>query len=107
MNMSQDVEQYIRSIVVSLRNHSLVASGASPKATAALNSIVKYCRLKQLQFTYSRVVALFAGQKFVTPSHVLSIASAVLRHRITLKQSTQASTLEVVNSVLESEIPPV
>jgi len=90
--LHKDIEHYIRNLVIALRTHSMVANGASPRATAALKAVV-------------RAVSLFSGQKFVTPSHVKTVAEIVLSHRITLKSKAVSS--EVIQNVLESVIPPV
>lgn len=55
-----------------------------------------------------RAVALFAEQKFVTPSHVTAIVGAILAHRITLRTqaASQMTASEVIWDVLNTVIPP-
>ncbi|EFA77489.1 hypothetical protein PPL_12091 [Heterostelium album PN500] len=69
--ITHDIEQYMRTIIVNLRNHPLVTFGPSPRATPTLTSA-------------SKIVGMLSGQKFVTPTHILMIAAQVLNHRIFL-----------------------
>ncbi|EGG24381.1 hypothetical protein DFA_06531 [Cavenderia fasciculata] len=69
--ITNDMEQYIRTIIVNLRNHPLVTYGPSPRATPTLTLASKAC-------------SLLSGQSFVTPTHVISVATLVLNHRIFL-----------------------
>lgn len=69
-----------------------------------------YCAVStdDAPLTCCRAVALFAGCKYVTPSHVTSIAASVLCHRITLKTEAQpADPLDVLKNVLDSVQPPL
>eukprot|EP01117_Protostelium_nocturnum_P014586 TRINITY_DN5560_c0_g1_i1.p1 TRINITY_DN5560_c0_g1~~TRINITY_DN5560_c0_g1_i1.p1 ORF type:complete len:543 (+),score=116.54 TRINITY_DN5560_c0_g1_i1:132-1760(+) len=94
--LCQDVEQYMRGIISSLRNDPEVESGASPKSNFGLKQA-------------SRAVALIFGQSFVTPSHVLSVAANVLTHRVRMKEEAIQSmkAADVVNLVLNTHIPPL
>jgi len=91
--LHKDVEQYMRNIVVSLRNYSLVIHGPSPRASIALKQAV-------------RVAALMSGVQYITPSHVVSIAPAVLSHRFKVKPNPN-SPVDVVLYVIEHEVPPI
>jgi len=69
--ISHDIDQYIRTIIVNLRNHPLITFGPSPRATP--NFILA-----------SKSWAILKGQPFVTPTHILNIAPQALNHRIFL-----------------------
>ncbi|KAF2074411.1 hypothetical protein CYY_004267 [Polysphondylium violaceum] len=69
--ISHDIDQYIRTIIVNLRNHPLITFGPSPRATPNL-------------LLASKSRAILKGQPFVTPTHILNIAPQSLNHRIFL-----------------------
>eukprot|EP01112_Ceratiomyxa_fruticulosa_P023199 TRINITY_DN8776_c0_g2_i2.p1 TRINITY_DN8776_c0_g2~~TRINITY_DN8776_c0_g2_i2.p1 ORF type:complete len:574 (-),score=115.12 TRINITY_DN8776_c0_g2_i2:1501-3222(-) len=69
--IGHEVQQYIRSIVIALRNHPWIIHGPTPLATSSLENAAK-------------VEALLNGQKFVTPTHVMSVCAEVLNHRVIL-----------------------
>ncbi|PRP88154.1 MoxR-like ATPase [Planoprotostelium fungivorum] len=95
--MGQDVEQYIRNVVYTLRNHPQVKCGITPSSNFGLKLA-------------ARAVALIFGQAFVTPSHALSVAANVLAHRITPVDSegnAEDICNLIVNSVLNGVIPPL
>ena len=69
----------------------LISYGASPRATLALQAA-------------SRASALMAGQAYVTPEHVKTVAHEVLRHRIIRSFEAEAEeegVEEVVDTVLD------
>eukprot|EP01132_Coremiostelium_polycephalum_P008016 gene8016-9861_t len=71
IHIEHDIDQYIRTIIVNLRNHPLITFGPSPRATP--------------NFTLaSKSMALLSGQRYVTPTHILTVATQVLNHRIFL-----------------------
>jgi MoxR-like ATPase len=71
VRVADDVRAYIADITRSTREETMVALGASPRATVAL-------------FRASRAAAVLDGRDFVTPDDVKGIAPAVLRHRVSL-----------------------
>ncbi|MFO7949639.1 MAG: AAA family ATPase [Candidatus Fermentibacteraceae bacterium] len=69
----------------------LISYGASPRATLALQAA-------------SRASALMAGQAYVTPEHVKTVAHEVLRHRIIRSFEAEAEEVgveEIVDTVLD------
>jgi MoxR-like ATPase len=92
----QDIEYYIKNIVISLRNHSMISNNLSPRAVIALKQA-------------SKVIAFLSGQTFVTPSHIFKIAFYIINHRIVLKKSSSnnINIRDIINSILETEIPPL
>jgi len=69
----------------------LVSYGASPRATLALQAA-------------SRASALMAGQAYVTPENVKTVAHEVLRHRIIRSFEAEAEEVgveEIINTVLD------
>jgi len=90
--ISSDVMQYIAEIVRATRGHDAVLLGASPRGSVAL-------------MRASQCTALLSGKKFVTPDHVKRIAPAVLAHRITVKNSTEASAAERVIAQILQQVP--
>ncbi|KYR03008.1 hypothetical protein DLAC_00495 [Tieghemostelium lacteum] len=79
--IAHDIDQYIRSIVVNLRNHPLVTHGPSPRATPTLTLA-------------SKSLAILSGKKYVTPSHISTISKQVLNHRILLYNPFQLLTVD-------------
>lgn len=84
-HMSQAVEDYILQLVAATRTpelygadlKGLIAFGASPRGTIALDRC-------------SRACAWLSGRDYVIPQDVQAIAQAVLRHRILLTFDAQA-----------------
>ncbi len=94
--VSAAVQDYIVEITRSTRQNPHVRLGASPRAT------------QHLQLA-AQAQALMSGRGFVVPEDVLSLAGAVLAHRIVLSNQArmeQKSAREVVDSLVgESPIP--
>jgi len=87
--MHLDVRQYMREIVVRLRNNEQIAAGTvSPRTVQMFEKAV-------------RMVAVLSCSPFATPSHVLQVASLVLAHRIVPLSS--APTLTPSPSPLSSQ----
>lgn len=72
--VSKTVARYTRHLLQATRTSSSFALGASPRAGLALVAM-------------ARVHAAIAGRDFVTPDDVRSRATAVLAHRLVLRQS--------------------
>jgi MoxR-like ATPase len=71
-----EVAQYVASIVRRTRDLPSVQVGASPRAAVHL-------------LAASKAAARLAGRAFVTPDDVVSMAPAVLRHRLVLKPEAE------------------
>ncbi len=88
LHMSEDVEQYLLSIILATRNpqnyderlQQWINYGASPRATIALDRC-------------ARAYAWLNGKDFVSPSDVQAVASDVLRHRILLSFEAEANNV--------------
>ena len=91
--LSLEVENYIRDLIVGMRNHAAVVTGPSPSASVAFIEIAK-------------VAALLSGELYVTPTHVASVADAVLSSRIALN-SGSSSHRSVVRHVLRHTPAPL
>lgn len=92
----EDVEDYLLSIIRLTREHQDIELGVSPRGSIAF--------LKAVQGK-----ALISGRNYVTPSDIQAMAPYCLQHRIHLKmESSLAKTpLEVLNDILSSVTPPV
>ncbi len=87
-----DVMKYIAEVVRATRKHEAVMLGASPRGSVAL-------------MRASQCTAMLSGKSFVTPDHVKRIAPAVLAHRITLKNATDAASAEQVIAQILEQVP--
>jgi len=98
VSISDDVTDYIVSIVQKTRSWPLVKAGASPRASRAL-------------FRMGKARAAALGRDFVTPDDVQYCAAPVLSHRLILSNEARLSsktTHDIVYDVLESvPVPPL
>lgn len=78
VRVSDDILNYIRDIVINVRQDKRLAFGSSPRASIALLSA-------------SRVYAAMQGRDWVRPDDVKHIALPALRHRIILKPEIELS----------------
>ncbi len=96
--MAENVEQYLLQLVLATRNperygknlNGLIAYGASPRATLALDRC-------------ARAHAWLVGRDFVSPEDVQAITHDVLRHRILLSFEAEADgvkTNDLINKLL-------
>ncbi len=76
VRVTDDIIDYITSIVEKSRSHPAIALGASPRASIGL-------------LAASRAQALLRGRDFVVPDDVKSHAHAVLRHRLVLQPDAE------------------
>ena len=76
VRVTDDILDYITSIVEKSRSHPAVALGASPRASIGL-------------LAAARAHALLRGRDFVVPDDVKSFAHAVLRHRLVLQPDAE------------------
>jgi MoxR-like ATPase len=90
------VMEYIARIVHETRNNKALYLGASPRASVAI--------LKG-----AKAFAAMRGRDFVTPDDVISIAPAVLRHRVILtpeKEMEGSTADEIIEGILKKiEVP--
>ena len=95
VTLKAEVMKYIAELVRATRQHDAVMLGASPRGSVAL-------------MRASQAAALLSGKSFVTPDHVKRVASAVLAHRVTLKNATDSNSAEqVIAQILERVPVPV
>ena len=71
VKVTEEVREYIASIVRATREDTALTLGGSPRATVAL-------------FRAARAAALLAGRDFATPDDVKDFAIPVLRHRVVI-----------------------
>jgi MoxR-like ATPase len=89
MHMSQEVEDYLISIVLATRNPDVydqqlqkwINYGASPRATIALDRC-------------ARAHAWLNGKDYVSPMDIQAVAADVLRHRILLSFEAEANAVD-------------
>jgi len=93
MHMDEEVEKYIVSLIRATRiENKNIRYGASPRASIDL-------------YKASKAHAYLEGKDFVTPVDVVSMAYAVLRHRVGLSYEARAKGIEideVLKGVIES-----
>ncbi|RGZ01252.1 MoxR family ATPase [Clostridium sp. AM58-1XD] len=92
VHVSTAVRRYIVSLVHATRNHPLLETGASPRASKAL-------------FQGGKAWAAMEGRSFVTPDDIKAIAVPVLSHRITLKSQARfsgTSSDSIIQDILAS-----
>ncbi len=94
LHIDEEVEKYIVALIRATRvENKNIRYGASPRASIDL-------------YKASKAHAYLAGKDFVTPVDVLSMAYAVLRHRIGLSYEARAKGVEV-DEVLKEVIETV
>ncbi len=94
VRVTDDILEYITSIVDKSRSHPAVALGASPRASIGLLAV-------------SRAHALLRGRDFVVPDDVKSHAHAVLRHRLVLQPDAEleGTSADVCIDAILREVP--
>lgn len=94
--VSDEIENYLLSIVHATRKHEFIENGVSPRGTLAFMKA-------------SQGAAYVNGRTFVTPDDVQLVASHVLSHRLVLSmEGTMRKTKEqVLKDILESIDVPV
>ncbi len=91
VRVSDEIVEYIISIVEETHKHPMVRLGGSPRAAIAL-------------YLCSKANALISGRDFVIPDDVKYVAYSVLRHRILLKPEAELEGVtsdQVIREVLE------
>ncbi|MBS4198756.1 MoxR family ATPase [Bacillus sp. FJAT-49732] len=96
IKVNDDIEKYILAIIRNTREHSDIELGASPRAALAL-------------IRASQGAAFLAGRDYVIPDDVMSIAQAVLAHRlhITIEASLTKTIDTIFKDILQSVAVPV
>lgn len=96
VRVSDEIINYITSIIRATRNSPSLILGASPRASIAL-------------LLTSKAYAAIQGRSFVIPEDVKDLALPVLRHRIILRPEAGIDGLgndDVINSILSKvEVP--
>lgn len=94
---SDEVKEYIVSIVHKTRNNKMLKNGASPRASRSL-------------FKGGKAFAAMQGRDFITPDDIKNIAVPILAHRITLNNEARFSGVlaeDIINKILEEvNVPP-
>lgn len=94
--VSDDIYQYIVSIVEHTRNHPYVAQGASPRGSLCLMKLAKVC-------------AFLAQRDFVIPDDIKEVVHDVLGHRLILNYDAkmkEASSLSIIDDILKEVKEP-
>ena len=94
--VSEEMSNYIVSLITATRNHEDVRLGSSPRGSIAL-------------YELSRAYALFQGRNFVIPDDIRFLAPYVLGHRIMLthKAKTEKKTgVSVIEEIVKNIVVP-
>jgi MoxR-like ATPase len=78
IHISDEIYQYVMSVISATRKHRDIRLGASPRATIAL------CRAAQ-------ALALIKGQDYVDPSDIFNLIKPVVAHRLILTPEARLS----------------
>jgi len=78
VRVSEEIKNYVVSLVAETRRVETVQLGASPRASLAL-------------MRTAQALALFDGAEFVTPDHVKELAVCVMAHRLVLASEAKFS----------------
>ena len=94
--VSNEMAQYVVSLVSTTRKHSLVSRGASPRATLSLTDMAK-------------AVAFAENRDYIVPRDVQNIFISTLSHRIILSSeavSRRLNTEQVLKDILNRVSEP-
>lgn len=94
--VSEEMSNYIVSLITATRNHEDIRLGSSPRGSIAL-------------YELSRSYALFQGRNYVIPDDIRLLAPYVLGHRIMLthKAKTEKKTgVSVIEEIVKSIVVP-
>ena len=97
IRISEELKEYIVSIIHETRSTQGVINGASPRASIALMKSTK-------------ALAMFDGLDFVTPDHIQELAVPVIAHRLSMDSQTRFTGIEpedIVRDILEKIPVPV
>ena len=93
INVSAVIRQYIRDVVVCVRQHNRVQIGPSPTG---------HDKLVQL----ATLNALLDGDEFVRPCNVDAVVVEGLVHRVRMRNSSQLSARQMLNHIISSVLSP-
>ncbi|MGL5928658.1 MAG: AAA family ATPase, partial [Dermatophilaceae bacterium] len=82
VEVSEEIVDYVVTLVRSTRDHEALALGASPRGSLALTQC-------------SQAHAMLCGRDFVTPDDVQMLAAPVLAHRLSLRPELWGSRVDV------------
>ncbi|MBE6927942.1 MAG: MoxR family ATPase [Ruminococcaceae bacterium] len=91
--VSREVTAYAVKLVQATRTNTVVARGASPRATLALISL-------------SKALARLNGRDFVVPADVQSSFVQAVAHRIELHANVQQTAEQVLQTIAHGIVPP-
>jgi MoxR-like ATPase len=97
VKVSDELKHYIVELCAATRNWPGVQLGASPRASLMLMKV-------------AHALAVYDGQDFVTPDHILELAEPVIAHRLAMEPQAKFSGLTapgVVQEVLKKVPSPV
>ncbi len=97
IEVCEEVQRYIVTLVSASRTHKDVQLPASPRASLALMKV-------------SQAIALFEGKQFVTPDHVQAVAEDVIAHRLVMDPEAKFSGRDAracVRELLDTVPAPV
>ena len=97
VHVSEEIKAYIVELTQKTRNHKLLKSGASPRASRSL-------------FRGGKAYGAMQGRDFVTADDISHIAVPILAHRIQLSNEARFAGKkpeEIIEDILaETEVPP-
>eukprot|EP00474_Spongospora_subterranea_P005898 CRZ06356.1 hypothetical protein [Spongospora subterranea] len=91
--VSNSLQQYIRDIIICVRNHPDVGIGPSPKGSSA---ILHACRIRTLLFGFS----------YARPIDIDTVAPSCLCHRIDLRSEVAEDSRSILHGVILRLMPP-
>jgi len=97
VRFSEELRHYVVRLVGATRSHPKVQLAASPRASLALMKV-------------SQAMAVFAGNDFVSPELIQSVAADVIAHRLVLAPEAKysgSSARQIVTDLIESTPVPV
>lgn len=92
--VSNDLELYMRDIVMHLRTHASVSSGPGPRSPIDIRNV-------------AAGLALIEGRSFVVPNDVTRVAGDVLSHRVDVNPITGIDGRDIVLEALQKLVVPV
>jgi MoxR-like ATPase len=96
VQISDDMERYMLTIIHKTRTHEYVGAGVSPRGTLAFMKAVQ-------------AKALLENRQYVTPDDVKNIAPFILSHRLQLNMegSLRTTKRDLISDILRSTETPV
>ncbi|WP_246945347.1 AAA family ATPase [Bacillus pinisoli] len=96
VQMTEDIERYLLTIIHRTRDHEFVSAGVSPRGTLAFMKAVQ-------------AKAMLENRQYVTPDDVKYIAPFVLSHRIqlTMEGSMRSTKRDIIEEIIQATEAPV